>query len=92
MTGDRVSDWIYIGGEFAGGSWAVEKDSPNGKTTRKLEYYDYRALVGFERKVLDFATFSCEVGYIFGRKFSTPDFDRDYKPDGTPFVQLKIVY
>lgn len=90
QVGNRVSDWIYVGGEIAGGSWAVEVPSRNSSGT--LEYYDFRAMVGFERKILNTASFGVEVGYIFGREFSEPHVSGEYKPDGAPFVRAKIVY
>jgi hypothetical protein len=68
-------DWIYVAGEFGGGSWLIER------TTADLDVAtirDYRLLLGIERKLPRGAGLRLEAGYVFGRKLmyesATPDF------------------
>jgi len=76
-TGDS-EDWIYVAGEFGGGSWEIERTSG---AIDQLTIRDYRAILGWERKHTGGHATRVEFAWVFGREFefesATPDFDAD---------------
>jgi len=56
--------WIYIAGEFGGGSWAVERAN---QTDDILTIRDYRLLGGMEFKRPENRELFWEAGLVFGR-------------------------
>ena len=57
--------WGYVGGEYGGGSWTIERPGP---IDDQVDINDVRAFLGWEwmgpRRVTGFF----EFGYVFGRK------------------------
>lgn len=74
-TGD-FEDWIYIGGEFGGNTFSVEREPGVGD---KLTLFDMRVYVGLERKRDGGAGRRLEIGYVFAR-------DAEYA-SGSPGVE-----
>ena len=62
---EDVQDWLYLAGEFGGGIWAIERTSG---AVDKVDYTDFRVILGLERKVIGGLDGRLEVGYVFGRE------------------------
>ena len=56
--------WAFVSLEFANQAWAFQNDNSD---TDVLAYRDYRAIVGFERKIVGGLTRRFELGYVFNR-------------------------
>jgi hypothetical protein len=76
--GDHYEDWLYLGAEFGGNSYAIERSSGLDDI---VTYREYRVYLGLERKLNGGAGFRMEAGYAFGRRLeyesATPDVDVD---------------
>lgn len=57
--------WLYLVGEFGGGTWAIRRA---GGIDDVVTLQDYRALVGFERKSTTVRSWWLEAGYVFNRR------------------------
>lgn len=57
-------DWLYLGGEIGGNTWAYD----NGGTVDKVTLRGYRLLLGLERKLHGGAGYRIEVGYVISRE------------------------
>ncbi|MCL2742778.1 MAG: hypothetical protein FWE67_02900 [Planctomycetaceae bacterium] len=86
-AGDESSDWLYAGFEFGGGSWSRESEG----TTFELNYRDFRALLGVERRCDVGITLALETGYMFARKFEFVGYGK-YEPDDTVFLRLRVSF
>jgi hypothetical protein len=69
-----IERWVYLAGEFGGGSWSVTRDSGASDV---LTLRDYRVVAGFERKRDGGGGTRFEIGYVFARVLqydsATPD-------------------
>ncbi len=78
VFGVDASWWTYIGGEFGGGSWAIQRVSgvDDVATVR-----DLRAILGLQRKTNSGGSMRFEVAYVFDRQLeyltATPDLPLD---------------
>jgi hypothetical protein len=68
----RDERWAYLGGEFGGGKWAVQRVDG---TTDRLDITDWRVFVGLERRIVGGLSRHVEIGYVFLRKL-------EYQEDG----------
>lgn len=57
--------WIYLAGEYGGGSWTVDRPGLDDRT----DYNDIRAVLGLEWQTPTQATGHLEIGYVFDREF-----------------------
>lgn len=57
--------WIYVAGEYGGGSWTVDRPGIDDRT----DYNDIRAVLGIEWQTPSQATGHLEIGYAFDREF-----------------------
>ncbi len=71
--------WVYIAGEFGGGSWAVERAN---QTDDILTIRDYRLLGGMEFKRPENRELFWEAGLVFGRtiEYESGIGDQDQDP------------
>jgi hypothetical protein len=71
---ERLERWLYLAGEFGGGTWSIERVDG---TTDALTLWDLRLIAGYERKRDGGGGLRFEVGYVFGRRLeydsATPD-------------------
>ncbi len=84
-----VDHWLYLAGEFGGGTWAIERADGTPDT---LNMRDFRLIGGYERQDWCGITSRLEVGYVFGREF---EFDSDgatIEPDGTILLRATARY
>lgn len=76
--GDNFEDWVYVGGEFGGNSYAIERVSGAEDV---ITLRDIRAYIGLERKKNGGAGHFLEIGYVFSRRVeyssATPDIHAD---------------
>ncbi|GHT30727.1 hypothetical protein FACS1894214_1150 [Planctomycetales bacterium] len=86
-AGDESSDWLYAGFEFGGGVWSREYSG----TTVGLDYRDFRALLGIERRCASGITLAFETGYMFARKFEFNNFGK-YEPEDTVFLRFRTSF
>jgi len=86
---DDVQDWIYLAGEFGGGTWAIQR--ANGAND-VVNYHDIRVILGVERKVIGAPDGRLEVGYIFGRKVEYHSRTPEFQPSDTVMLRGGITY
>ncbi|MCR4413964.1 MAG: hypothetical protein NUV77_16230 [Thermoguttaceae bacterium] len=81
--------WIYLAGEFGGGTWSIERadGSPDVLTAR-----DYRLILGMERKVVGGLNSLFEVGYVFGRRYEYERGTPDVRPSDTVLLRAGVTY
>ncbi|HUQ70715.1 MAG TPA: DUF6268 family outer membrane beta-barrel protein [Planctomycetaceae bacterium] len=75
---DCQTRWVYAGGEFGGGSWAINREDG---TEDVVTYSVLRFLVGYEAKKKDGFSPRVEAGYLFGRSIEYRSGIGDYDPD-----------
>ncbi len=86
---DDTQDWLYLAGEFGGSAWAIGR--ADGTTTR-MDYRDWRLLLGIERKAIGRLDYRFELGYVFGRRFLYESSPIEYEPDDTFMVRMGAMY
>ncbi len=85
---DGQEDWLYLGAEFGGNTFAIEQAGVPDNVT----LLDYRVLVGLERKMNGGAGFRIEVGYVFARNASFSSGIPDVGADSTALVRGGFSY
>ena len=74
--GDNYEDWVYVGGEFGGATYAVQRLAG---IDDYITLRDIRVYVGLERKLNGGAGYNLEAGYVFARRVefdsATPDLE-----------------
>ena len=81
--------WVYLSAEFGGDSWAIERAD---LTPDRFVYRDYRALLGFQRKVIGGFSTHLEFGYIFNRRVEYTSATPDFEPNDTLMLRAGAVY
>jgi hypothetical protein len=84
-----VENWVYVVGEFGGGSWAVRRAS-GADDVATLS--DWRALAGWERIVAGGATLRAEAGYVFNRTLEYTSTSNETSLAGTGLVRIGLTY
>ncbi len=96
-AGDRVSDWLYCGFELDGGAWGAQAteydfgDETYETRSCKLQYSDYRLLLGYERRTQYGISLALEVGWMFARTMEVVDVNK-LKPNDAFFLRLRTSY
>jgi len=90
IPGSGDERWFYVGGEFGGGIWSIER--PVSKTPDLLTYRDFRVLLGWERKIIGGLSRRYEIGYVFGRELEFDSGTPNVSLDDTLFVRAGISY
>jgi hypothetical protein len=85
----HFEDWIYVGGEFGGNSYAVERATG---VADMITLRDYRAYVGLERKLDGGAGYRLEIGYVDGRVIEFESDTPDAEADPTAMIRAGIVF
>lgn len=81
--------WVYISGEFGGDTWFFENTSNN---VDQFIYRDWRAMLGFQRKVIGGISTHIEFGYVFNRRVEYTSNTPDYEPGNTIMLRMGAVY
>ncbi|MCA9056692.1 MAG: hypothetical protein KDA75_22850, partial [Planctomycetaceae bacterium] len=86
---DTTEKWVYIVGEFGGGSWGVQRTSgANDVATLS----DYRLLLGWELTREGGVGCRLEGGYVFNRSLEYISNRGDLDLPGTGLVRLALSY
>ena len=80
--------WVYLAGEFGGGTWAYER--PDG-STNSVDLNDYRVILGGELKRAYGWALRAEAGYVWGRELVPLNAPR-VTPADTLMARLALVY
>lgn len=86
---DEVQDWVYVAGEFGGGTWSIQRADGSDDI---LTYRDFRAIVGIERKSIGKLDYRFEMGYVFERQLEYKSATPDVKPTDTFMVRVGATY
>ena len=86
---DDLQDWLYLAGEFGGSTWAIAR--ADGSTAR-MDYRDWRILLGLEHKAIGRLDYRFELGYVFERRFLYNSSAIEYNPEDTFMVRVGAVY
>lgn len=82
---------LYIGGEFGGGIWSIDRPSTGRQDL--LTYNDYRLLIGIENKRgLGAISHRLEFGYVFGRELEFSSATPDVRLDDSLFLRAGLTY
>lgn len=84
-----VEWWLYLAGEFGGGTWAVRR---GGFHDESIDYNDLRLNVGFEWKVRRGLSGLMEVGYVFDRELYFANSASTFRLNDTVMLRLGLVY
>ncbi len=87
-TIDR-EDWLYLCGEFGGGTWAIDTGATEPDL---LDIKDYRLIAGWQRKVLGGIDSRVEVGYVFGRRIEFRNIDPGFTCSDTVLLRAGVTY
>ena len=85
---EAVQDWVYLGGEFGGSTWAIRRAAANDVLT----YRDFRLLLGVERKALGGLDTRLELGYLFCREIRFASTAADIEPSDTVMLRAGLTY
>jgi hypothetical protein len=89
-AGPEFEDWLYVAGEYGGGSWSIERVP--AQTQDVVTFADYRAIVGWERKKHGGAGMRVEAGYVFGRSFEYESNSERFKPDAAWMIRGSLAF
>ncbi len=91
FLGTRAERWAYVGGEFGGGIWSIDRSATVGQDL--LTYNDFRLLVGIEKKApLGAINHRLEFGYVFGRELEFSSATPDFRLDDSLFLRAGLSY
>jgi hypothetical protein len=81
--------WIYLAGEFGGGSWLIERAAGGQDilTTR-----DFRAILGCEKKIDGGGGCRVELAWVFGRAVEYRSGIGDFDPNSAAMVRGGVTY
>ncbi len=86
---EEDQDWAYLAGEFGGSTWAIRRADD---TTARVDYCDWRILLGLEHKAIGRLDYRFEIGYVFSRRFLYDTSPIEYEPDDTFMVRAGATY
>jgi len=86
---EGAEKWLYLAGEFGGGSWAITRASGLEDIAT---YRDFRLMLGIENKVLRALSWRVEGGYVFGRKLSYESQSPGIRPSDTALIRASLYY
>lgn len=84
-----TEDWFYLAGEMGGSTWAVRR--PSGRDDL-LTIRDFRAVLGFERKVEDGLNGKLEIGYVFWREIEFENDPATLQPTDTLMIRTGLTF
>lgn len=86
---EAAERWVYLAGEFGGGSWFVVRRNGAGDVAT---YSDWRLVLGLEQKFVNGRSLLVEAGYVFNRELDYSRGPGDFDPDDTVMLRAGIVY
>lgn len=88
-VGKGYEDWVFVTAEFGGNTWAIVRA---GGAEDKVTWIDYRAMVGYERRVDGGGGYRLEAGYVFGRNLEYASGLGDFDPTPTFIIRGGITF
>ena len=88
-VGKGYEDWVFVTAEFGGNTWAIVRA---GGAEDKVTWIDYRAMVGYERRVDGGGGYRLEAGYVFGRNLEYASGIGDFDPTPTFIIRGGITF
>ena len=85
----RIERWVYLAGEFGGGSWSVQRADGSQDL---LTLRDLRLSLGLERKREGGGGLRFELGYVFGRKLAYDSATPDLLLDDTIMLRARLAF
>lgn len=86
---DGVESWLYVVGEFGGGTWAIRRASGVNDV---VSLQDYRLMLGFEQKRSGHRSWLVEAGYVFSRRIEYTSGLGDVDLPSTAIVRVGITF
>lgn len=84
---DNHERWVYVAGEFGGGSWAIKRTTGSDDIAT---YRDFRMITGIEFKFDDGSSWRLEGGYVFGRELEYDSNRGNYQPRDTAMIRAAL--
>jgi hypothetical protein len=84
-----TSQWLFLGGELGGGTWAVERAT---LVDDNATYRDLRLMFGWESVDEESLSSSFEIGYVFDRKLSYRSDVGNYEPSDGFMMRITARY
>lgn len=81
--------WWYVAGELGGGSWAIARRCGCSDV---VNYYDARAVLGFELKNEQGLGALLEAGYVFNRNLEYLSGGPSFEPDDTFVIRAGLTF
>ncbi len=88
-VGHGFEDWVYVGGEFGGETWSVQRTTG---VEERLTMRDWRVMLGVERKRNGGAGLRLEVGYVFSRQLKYEFTPTEFKFSDSLLVRGGITF
>ena len=86
---DCSARWVYLVGEFGGGTWAIQRASGLNDV---VTLSDYRLMLGYERKWTSGRNWLVEGGYVFSRRLKYTSQLGDTDLPSTALVRLGVTF
>ncbi len=86
LPGDN---WVYVAGEFGGGTWAIQRQSGLNDT---VTLRDFRLVMGYETKAKGRANWQMEGGYVLGREIEYDSRTPDIEPGDTFLLRTGLSF
>jgi hypothetical protein len=87
-SGGVRDHWLYLGGEFGGGTYAVDREGRDDL----LNLQDFRLFLGWETRGTSAVNARVETGFVFGRE---AEYDSDgfkYEPSDTWMIRAGVSF
>ena len=85
--------WWYLGAEYGGGSWTIERGPARGFASDRIDMNDIRAIGGIEWNTTNQFKGFIEAGYVFDREVIYVSFPGDrFSPKDTFMVRAGFNY
>jgi hypothetical protein len=87
--GPAFEDWLYLGGEFGGNSYSIQRLSGAADT---ITLRDIRTYLGLQRKLNGGAGYHIEIGVVVGRVIEFQSATPDVEADPTVMVRGGVTF
>lgn len=85
----KTEEWGYVGGEFGGGAWTVER---RPGLADEFALRDFRVVVGYESKSTHRVNAGVEIAYVFGRKAAFESDGASVEPDDALMLRSALFF
>ena len=89
MHDRSMERWIYLAGEFGGGSWAIDRASGLEDVAT---YSDYKLIVGIDHKESEMFSWFAEAAYVFNRDLEYVSGVGDTDLPGTGMIRVGLSF